>query len=59
MSDKIRLSGVTVNAPDALALATFYAEITGGTAHGGGQWASISGPDGCLEFHPRRCFSTS
>ena len=30
MSDTIRLSGVTVNAPDAIVLARFYAEITGG-----------------------------
>jgi len=30
MSDLIRLSGTTVNAPDAIALARFYAEITGG-----------------------------
>ena len=28
MSDSIKLSGVTVNAPDALALAKFYAERT-------------------------------
>lgn len=30
MSDAIRLSSVTVNCPDAGALASFYAEITGG-----------------------------
>src|SRR4051812_27169742 len=30
MSDEIRLSATTVNAPDALALAMFYAELTGG-----------------------------
>lgn len=30
MSDLIRLSLTTVNAPDAIALARFYAEITGG-----------------------------
>ena len=34
MSDTIRLSGVTVNAPDAIVLARFYAEITGGVAKG-------------------------
>ena len=28
MSSSIRLNGITVNAPDALALAEFYAEIT-------------------------------
>jgi len=32
MSDRIRLGGTTVNAPDALALAKFYAEITDGVA---------------------------
>ena len=31
MSDLIRLSLTAVNAPDALALARFYAEITGGS----------------------------
>ena len=34
MSDTIRLSGVTVNAPDAIVLARFYAAITGGVAKG-------------------------
>ena len=33
MRDLIRLSGTTVNAPDAIALARFYAEITGGYEH--------------------------
>ena len=32
MSTAITLDAVTVNAPDALAPARFYAEITGGTA---------------------------
>ena len=31
MSDTIRFDGTTVNAPDALALAQFYAEITEGS----------------------------
>jgi hypothetical protein len=31
MSDLIRLSLTTVNAPDAIALARFYAEITAGS----------------------------
>lgn len=30
MSDAIRLSSITVNCPDARALASFYAEITDG-----------------------------
>ena len=50
MSEAIRLSGTTVNAPDALALAQFYAEITGGVAQGSAQWASMSGPGGALAF---------
>ena len=32
MSDAISLAATTVNAPDALELATFYAEITRGVA---------------------------
>jgi hypothetical protein len=32
--DRIQFSGVTVNAPDALALARFYADITGGDVNG-------------------------
>jgi hypothetical protein len=42
MSPRIRLDGVTVNAPDALALAEFYAEITGGVAHGTSHWAAVT-----------------
>jgi hypothetical protein len=30
VSDRIALSGVAVNAPDAIELARFYAQITGG-----------------------------
>ena len=51
MSDDIRLSMTTVNAPDALALATFYAELTGGTTKGSEHWATVSGPNGCIAFH--------
>lgn len=50
MSDEIRLSGVTLNAPDALALARFYAAITGGIAKGSAQWATATGPNGDLGF---------
>ena len=50
MSDRIRLSGTTVNAPDALALAMFYAEITGGAAKGSSRWAAVTGPNGLIAF---------
>ncbi|TDW18026.1 VOC family protein [Kribbella kalugense] len=50
MSDRIRFSGVTVNAPDALALANFYAEITRGVAKGSEHWATTTGPDGSIGF---------
>jgi len=50
MSDQIRFSGVTVNAPDALALARFYADITGGVAHGSAHWATATGPNGDIGF---------
>jgi len=50
VSDRIKLDGVTVNAPDALALATFYAEITGGVARGTSEWAAVDGPNGAIGF---------
>lgn len=50
MSDVIRLSGTTVNAPDAIALARFYAEITGGEALGDARWATVTGPYGEIGF---------
>ncbi|HEY0951972.1 VOC family protein [Nocardioides sp.] len=50
MSDLIRLSGTTVNAPDAIALARFYAEITGGVATGSERWALVTGPNGDIGF---------
>jgi hypothetical protein len=50
MSDQVRLSGTTVNAPDALALATFYAELTGGVTKGSAHWATVSGPNGFIAF---------
>jgi hypothetical protein len=50
MSDTIRLSGVTVNAPDAIALGRFYAVITGGVAKGDSHWASVTGPNGDIGF---------
>jgi hypothetical protein len=50
MSDTIRLSGVTVNAPDAIALARFYAVITGGVANGDSHWATVTGPHAIIGF---------
>ena len=50
MSDRIGLSGVTVNAPDAIALATFYADIMAGEARGSSHWATVTGPNGSLAF---------
>lgn len=56
MSDRIRLSGTTVNAPDAIALARFYAEITGGVAKGTQQWAVVTGPDAEIGFQQVKNF---
>ena len=56
MNESIRLDGVTVNAPDALALADFYADITGGTAAGSAEWAYTAGPDAVLAFQQDRDF---
>lgn len=50
MSGAIRLSGVTINAPDALRLARFYATITGGVAKGGSDRATVTGPNGDIGF---------
>jgi len=50
MSDAIRLSSVTLNAPDAIALARFYALITGGTARGDAGWATVTGPNADIGF---------
>jgi hypothetical protein len=50
MSDTIRLSGVTVNAPDAIVLARFYAEITGGVAKGDSHWATVTGAHADIGF---------
>jgi hypothetical protein len=49
-SDTIRLDGITVNAPDALALAEFYAEITDGRATGTSRWAAATGPNALIAF---------
>ena len=50
MSDGTRLDGTTVNAPDALALAKFYAEITDGIARGTARWAAVAGPNAFISF---------
>jgi hypothetical protein len=45
MSDAIRLSSVTVNCPDARALAGIYADITGGEAtFSHPSWATVMTP---------------
>ena len=50
MSGTIRFDGTTVNAPDALALATFYAEITEGVAKGSAHWAAVSTGGALIAF---------
>ncbi len=56
MSNRISLNGTTVNAPDALALAQFYAEITAGTATGSAHWAVVNGPNGFISFQQVETF---
>jgi catechol 2,3-dioxygenase-like lactoylglutathione lyase family enzyme len=50
MSERIRFDGVTVNAPDARALAEFYAVITDGEVRGTSGWAAVDGPNGFIAF---------
>lgn len=50
MSGAIRFDGTTVNAPDALALAHFYAELTGGVAKGTSHWAAVSTGGSLIAF---------
>lgn len=50
MSSVIRFSGVTVNAPNAIELARFYAVITDGKATGDAHWAVLDGPNGSMGF---------
>lgn len=53
MSDSIRLSSVTVNAPDAERLAAFYADITGGQVTlSNADWAVVNGPRGRIDSRP-------
>src|SRR5215218_918770 len=49
MSDLIRLSLTTVHAPDAIALARFYAEITGGSRRAAST-GLLEGPNGGIGF---------
>ena len=47
----IRLSSPTLNCPNALELAAFYAEITGGRiAYSDHVWATVAGPGGRIDF---------
>ena len=50
MSARIRLDSTTVDAPDALELARFYADILDGAAVGDAHWAAVTGPNGFLAF---------
>lgn len=50
-TDAIKLSGVTLDCPDARQLADFYAAITGGTVTFANEsWAILDGPGGHIEF---------
>ena len=51
MSDAIRLSSITVNCPDARALAGFYAEITDGeVTFSDPAWATVITPGGRIDL---------
>lgn len=51
MSDKISLGSVALECPDAVALAEFYAEITGGrVTFRDSAWATVRCPGGRLDF---------
>ena len=51
MTDSIRLTSVTVNCPDARALAAFYADILGGVVTSADPvWATVTGPAGRIDF---------
>ena len=51
MSDSIKLISAALDCPDAGALATFYAEITGGNVtYDDGRWATVDGPGGRIDF---------
>lgn len=51
MSDSIKLSGVTLDCPDAGELAAFYADITGGAVTFVQEaWATVTSPGGRIDF---------
>ena len=51
MSDRIKLSSVAVDCPDAPALAAFYADITDGKVTFADEaWATVNGPNGRIDF---------
>ncbi len=51
MSDAIKLGSVTVNCPDAGALAGFYAQITGGeVTFSNAEWATVVSPGGRIDL---------
>lgn len=51
VSDSIKLGSVAVNCPDATELASFYAEITGGSVtYSRPAWATMVGPGGRIDF---------
>jgi hypothetical protein len=51
MSDSIRLTSVTVNCPDARALAAFYADLLDGVVTSADPaWATVTGPAGRIDF---------
>jgi catechol-2,3-dioxygenase len=55
MSNAIKLSGVTLDCPDASQLASFYAAITDGTvSFASDAWATVDGPGGHIEFQTVR-----
>jgi hypothetical protein len=51
MSDSITLCSVTLECPDAVRLAEFYAQITGGRVSFRHEtWATVKGPGGRIDF---------
>jgi hypothetical protein len=51
MPDLIKLGSVVVECPNAGKLASFYAEITGGTiTYADEEWAVVKGPGGRIDF---------
>lgn len=58
MTDAIRLGSAAIDCPDAGELAAFYAEITGGTiTFLRGEWATVNGPNGRIDFQTIRNYT--